>query len=86
MSTSRIENVTAWGTGPGRHSFSESIADARKRESIADARKRESPVSYKGASIEQELDGSFSVYRAGDPYATTTGFKTTEAAKKAIDG
>ena len=39
-----------------------------------------------GASIEQERDGSWTVYRAGDPYATTGGFKSPEDAARAARG
>ena len=39
-----------------------------------------------GASIEQERDGSWTVYRAGNPYATTGGFKTADDAARAARG
>ena len=37
-----------------------------------------------GASIERERDGTFSIYHAGNPYATTSGFKTSDEAARAV--
>lgn len=41
-------------------------------------------MAYRGYTIEMEF-GSYTIYRAGNPYATTGGFKTIEDAKKRID-
>lgn len=40
---------------------------------------------YKGLSIEQERDGTWTIYHAGNPYATRGGYKTCDAAKDWID-
>jgi hypothetical protein len=43
-------------------------------------------MTYRGYSIEQERDGTFSLYSlANSMYDCHTGFKTIEAAKKAAD-
>jgi hypothetical protein len=36
-----------------------------------------------GASIEQERDGTWSIYRQGNPFATISGFKSAEDAADA---
>jgi hypothetical protein len=43
---------------------------------------RITPINYRGFSIEQETDGTFSVYRFG---YIRGGLKTVEAAKADID-
>ncbi len=42
-------------------------------------------IKYKSASIEQERDGSFSVYFTGHPFATRGGFKSEDEAKAYLD-
>lgn len=42
-------------------------------------------INYKGASIEKERDGSFSVYFAGHPNATRGGFQSADDAKAYLD-
>lgn len=42
-------------------------------------------IVYKGASIEQERDGSFSIFFSGNPYATKGGFKSQDEAKTYLD-
>lgn len=45
----------------------------------------ESEMKYRGTSIEKERDGSFTVYVAGNAYATSSGYTSIEAAKKYVD-
>jgi hypothetical protein len=42
-------------------------------------------ITYKGASIERERDGSYSLYFAGNAYATRCGFKSESEAKAHLD-
>lgn len=42
-------------------------------------------ITYKGTSIEQERDGSFSIFFQGNPYATKEGFKSQDEAKAYLD-
>ena len=43
---------------------------------------RQQPINYRGFSIEQERDGSFSIFNFG---YLAGGFKTVEAARENID-
>lgn len=46
---------------------------------------RTAPIAYKGASIEQERDGSFSIFFAGNPHATKGGLRSQDEAKAYLD-
>ena len=41
--------------------------------------------NYRGASIEVETDGSVSIYFAGNPFATRSGYKSIDEAKAWLD-
>jgi hypothetical protein len=42
-------------------------------------------MKYRGTSIEKELNGSYSVYFAGNAYATSSNFASIEAAQRYVD-